>query len=688
MKKFFIYFVALFLFSIQNNAFCGVRSISETSNFKGIDYKSHTKELNKLLSELPDPNNRKEIEKYIKRRIKHVTYVDLKSEDAHSPSSTSIVSFEEMQKKEQETLSAYDKIYKESLDKASSTNLVNENLEIDGTFYREKKEIPQKFVPDFPYITIKLSEEKEILAPQVEHIAYLLTTIKIETIGLIKVTEEFIFVSNNESFPNGFFRILPKYTYSKNNSRRRLDLTLDSVTINDEEYEYKITEIGNYLYIEPKTPINFPTGVYTYKFNYIIDRSIWNYSNYDELYWDITARTIKEIVGSANALIILPTGHTFLAQNAMASTKNGLSAERVTITSLEDSVLAIADTEALDIGDDIHILITLAKNTITPPTASQKYIWFIQDYGKEFFALLALLAILIAYNISLKQIHKNQDRSKSSIKKSPALWRMLNKNKFDIRSLGAEILNLYTKKIVSIIDDNNTVILVKKTDNLSNLNKTEKTFLNHLFPTTETTLKSTKESSLRLTRAYKYLEKQINLELFFYKLKLNKFYLMFNFLILTIGIISSSLLAINPTHTFVVAFLSMLFLIPSIFIFTKTFKNKHINLISKLLALSYTIFVASLTSIYTSKIYAVIIILSLYIIFYYYKIFSLRSGLMRNKIKETENYKNYLQKTSEINSNERDFVAKIPYIYAFDIENQYTQTTIFNQITHLINMKG
>ena len=61
---------------------------------------------------------------------------------------------------------------------------------------------------------------------------------------------------------------------------------------------------------------------------------------------------------------------------------------------------------------------------------------------------------------------------------------------------------------------------------------------------------------------------------------------------------------------------------------------------------------------------------------------------MRNKIKETENYKNYLQKTSEINSNERDFVAKIPYIYAFDIENQYTQTTIFNQITHLINMKG
>ena len=49
---------------------------------------------------------------------------------------------------------------------------------------------------------------------------------------MLRVTEEFIFISNNESFPNGFFRILPKYNYSRNGDRRRTDITLESVTVN------------------------------------------------------------------------------------------------------------------------------------------------------------------------------------------------------------------------------------------------------------------------------------------------------------------------------------------------------------------------------------------------------------------------------------------------------------------------
>ncbi len=689
MKKFFIYLVALTILGSFNNAHCGIRSIAETPDLKNIDYKEHNKQLKKLLNELPDPNNKKAIEKYIQKRAKKISTVSIKSEELLSPRSTSIVNLEELKKQEQATMSAYDKIYNQSLERASSINTLNENIKIDGTFYREKKTTkPQQFIPDFPYITIKLSDEKEILAPQVEHIAYLLTSINLETIGLVKVTEEFVYVSNNEGFPEGFFRILPKYTYSKDNKRRRLDFTLDSVTINDTEYEYKVTEIGNYLYIEPKTPINLPTGVHNYKFNYIIDRSIWNYDNYDEFYWDITGKTLKKVVGSANALIMLPTGKTFLAQNAMASTHNGFNSNRVTITSLDKNALAFADTEALNIAEDIHILITLPKNTLTPPTSFQKYLWFIQDYGKEFFAFLALLAILIAYNISLKQIYRNKDKSTASIKKSPAVWRLLNLNKFDSQSLGAEILNLYTKKIVDIIEDRDTIILVKNTDNLSSLTKKEKTILLHLFPTTETVIRATKEASLKLKRAYNYLKKQTNLEIFLFKLKLNKFYLLFNFSILTLGMLGSSFLSINPLHTFLVAFFSMLFFIPSTIVLTQTFKNKYINAISKLLALLYTIFIASLTSIYTSKIYVVIIIITLYIIFYYYKMFSLRSGLMRSKIKETENYKIYLQKNTDITSQERDFITKIPYIYALGIEKQYSQVSIFNQITTLINMKG
>ena len=68
--------------------------------------------------------------------------------------------------------------------------------------------------------------------------------------------------------------------------------------------------------------------------------------------------------------------------------------------------------------------------------------------------------------------------------------------------------------------------------------------------------------------------------------------------------------------------------------------------------------------------------------------FSQRNGLLRNKIKETENYKNYLQKNPELTIDSRDFATKAPYIYAFELENLYTQSSIFTQITKLINAKG
>ena len=61
---------------------------------------------------------------------------------------------------------------------------------------------------------------------------------------------------------------------------------------------------------------------------------------------------------------------------------------------------------------------------------------------------------------------------------------------------------------------------------------------------------------------------------------------------------------------------------------------------------------------------------------------------MRSKIKETEDYKTYLQKNTELTTEARDFISKIPYIYAFNIESKYPQTAIFDKITKLTNVKG
>jgi hypothetical protein len=154
------------------------------------------------------------------------------------------------------------------------------------------------------------------------------------------------------------------------------------------------------------------------------------------------------------------------------------------------------------------------------------------------------------------------------------------------------------------------------------------------------------------------------------------------------GFIASSMLATNPLHTLFVIMTCSIIITPLVLLCTANIKKRYISLLVKLLSFLAILFVASWLSIYTSKFYTILVILTIYVIFSYNKMFSQRNGLLRNKIKETENYKNYLQKNPELTIDSRDFATKAPYIYAFELENLYTQSSIFTQITKLINAKG
>lgn len=689
MKSFFTSLFFIICLLASNPVLSGVRSATEATPTPPINQQKIRQEIQKMYKEVPDRHDSEKLRAYLQKRLKIVTKANISPEEINNPSSTSLVDPEEINQKQAETLSAYEKIYNETMQKVENLNgTLNEDTKIEGVFFRPKEEqsAPQQFIPDFPYVVVKLSDTREILAPAEEHIAYFLTTIKVEQTGLLDVSEEFTFVSNNKGFPEGFFRIFPKYNYSLDGKKRRTDFTLKSVTINGNEYPYKITEIGNYLYIEPKSPLNLPTGIYTYKFNYILDRVVWTNETTDDIYWDLTAKTIKNVIGSANAVIILPNGKTFSAQNAFASNGNDLNAERVTITNITENSLGFADTEALAVGDDIHIFVSLDKDVLLPPDFTKQYMWLIQDYGTSIFAILALLAIFLSFKISEKQIRRNKDKTQVKLKKTPSLFRLINSNNNDLHSLGAELLNLYSKKIIDIKEKEDTAVIIKKTDNLEKLSKQEQQLTKLLFPAADTVLNATTEATLKLQRAYKFIKYTANKQFQIYKLKLNGLYLLYAIGMLIFGIISSSLITVNPLHSFLIISVCSALFFPFIILLQTHFKNNIANIFIKLLSVFIILGIAGWLSIYTSNLYSVIIIISEYVILTNYRIFSRRSGLLKNKIKETEELKSYLQKNTELAEKSKDFITKIPYIFAFNLESKYPNTTEFQLIKHFLKL--
>ncbi|MFR8205271.1 MAG: hypothetical protein ACLU99_02240 [Alphaproteobacteria bacterium] len=65
------------------------------------------------------------------------------------------------------------------------------------------------------------------------------------------------------------------------------------------------------------------------------------------------------------------------------------------------------------------------------------------------------------------------------------MLRYLAFNKFDLASFGSFLLELYKKNIIDIQKADDTILLIKRTDNLHSLSKAEKKRSSSFLPTTK-----------------------------------------------------------------------------------------------------------------------------------------------------------------------------------------------------------
>ena len=79
-------------------------------------------------------------------------------------------------------------------------------------------------------------------------------------------------------------------------------------------------------------------------------------------------------------------------------------------------------------------------------------------------------------------------------------------------------------------------------------------------------------------------------------------------------------------------------------------------------------------SIYIHLITSVILAVIIYIIFEYSSLFTKRSGLLKNKIKETETLKSYLENNASSIIISREFNRQQANIYALELDNLYAKT--------------
>ena len=629
---------------------------------------------------LPDMSDTEAFLAFMKDRFSKANYSTNKSfTELNSGNTIDILhSKEYIEQLQNDDKSIFERIYEKALQSVDNKSTQTDS-ELDFYELMQPKTLSADNVAplntyQYPMVNVTLPSGRKVVAPAVEHIPYLLTSLHILPTGLVQVEEEMTVIANGKKLKNGLIKIMPKYSTSRAGVRKKIDVTLESVSINGQNVPHVLEEIGDNIYIKPQQPYNLPSGVYTYNFKYLVDRKLWYYDDFTEFYWNVTGSYLNLMIASANAVVSLPDGRQFMGQNVFIGSPKSLNPNRAIVAALDNNALGFASTTPLLPGEGMYILTTLHQDIFLKPDINQRFVWFISDFGDVLFALLGLIAILSSYILSANYLKKNKPKILGHFQISAPILRMLLKGAFDKTAFISAFLDIYQKGVIDIQKQENSVVLIKKTDDVHNLNLGEKKALAHLFGSHDSVISVQNSNTLKFKRAESALERHTRRTLKLLNFQLNIGYLFFGIAMLVLTEASIAFLSVNPAQTGIILFCFTAVVAFYFWILRIRFSHRLTNIFKIVICLSFILFAILLLSVYLRFVSALLLAAAIYAIWEYSSFFAQRTGLIKSKIKEAEALSQYLQAhASEINTTDA-FFKQQAHIFAFDLLAFYPRT--------------
>ncbi|MEI6650816.1 MAG: DUF2207 domain-containing protein [Candidatus Moraniibacteriota bacterium] len=328
----------------------------------------------------------------------------------------------------------------------------------------------------------------------------------------LSITETIVADCGNAVGKHGIFRILPT-RLNIAGTKVETPVTLTSITDgNGTPYAYQ--EIRNasdgtvtWKIGDANTTV---TGVHTYAISYTVKNAIrFGSADFDELYWNLNGSFWDLETDRFHSVIEFPAEVS--ATNATIDYYTGLSGSKDKSGAAYEwtgpNTLAFRSTKTLGLREGITASVTFPKNIFTPYVPG-----FLETYGKYFFLLIPLLALVGSFRL-WKKYGEDPCVDKAVMaeyeapgKLTPVEMGMLMKNgTFDNTFITAEIVWLATRGIITIKEVENKILFftskdyeLEKTGNVeleSTLNPAQKELFDGLFGEQRTVALSTLKNS-------------------------------------------------------------------------------------------------------------------------------------------------------------------------------------------------
>ena len=640
-------------------------------------------------NDFPKFNTKEDMRRYLKKRLNEAarTVVD-KNTASSSMSGVSIIhSPEYYDAKKEKEKPFFQKVYEKALaslnqeESSSSQNIDHTDEYTDRQIVEAatrfftiiKPEEKKKLEEQIPTVALTLPSGRRILAPAREHIPYFLSYIDIQANGYIKVEDTMVLIANGKKFATPIERTFPKY--AKNN--QRIEFFLENVTVNGTKIPYTTEEIGNNIVIKPKYNQLLEPGIYTYRFNYLVNNKLIVNDDSVMLGWDLTGAPVNALITSANAIITLPTGHSFDNAFSIIGRENNYTNRRTNIFRFSGNSVAFSSNTPILNNEDVFLVTEMNKN-IFIKDFNKNFSIFLINWGSIIYALIGLITILGSFILSLTSLKKEQKTNKYNPSYDGSLMRSILIGKYDRVSFMAQLLDLYRKNAIDITQSDNRVYIHKRSIDSSKLNKSERKALKMLFAKNRVDVEINTANNVILKKVYRVLAKNVMKKIKKYRIIHNIGYVLFSCAMLLLTEAFISFISTNFAQALIIMLSTTLLYAFYIWIMRHNFKHWYLMIPTKLFALISLAVIWIFSSIYIGGITSIMILAMVTIIFAFTHIFSEQNNFVNEAKNTIAKYKDYLQTNADAINLSRDFVNQQSSIFALDI-NEYFPQNVSNK---------
>jgi uncharacterized membrane protein len=327
------------------------------------------------------------------------------------------------------------------------------------------------------------------LFAQTERITNYETRITVNSDASLTVVEKISVQSAGDKIRHGIYRDFPTTYRTSLGDRTIRGFDVLGVTRDGLEEIYRVeNQIGSKrVYIGSKD-VELPPGNYTYTITYTTTRQIGFFSNFDELYWNVTGNEWDFPIDRASATIILPGE----ASHHIISTAGytGLKGETGKAFDVEKNNLGeifFRTTVPLDLNEGLTVAVSWPKGYVVEPSGADEALYFFSDNLGTIVLIFGIIVVLLYYLIVWKQFGKDPEKGTIIPRYTPpndippAAMRFIARMGFDHKTFAAAIINLAVRGYLKIEEEKNSFKLKRINPDAAGLSPAEQSLGSMLF---------------------------------------------------------------------------------------------------------------------------------------------------------------------------------------------------------------